>query len=318
MHLAELIPVLQAPSDAGVPAWLAGAFRRRSISFANGQSDITTRVFWLQTRTLTFDLRLPERDEQAPWPAQPPHAEQDEAIASLMQLEGWYAHSRWDGRQLDWRGGDGLQLHNRWPEPALLRRVGNSLVEFAPSGAYVEDWRLQNDQPGPLIGLELVSETCLDTREKTLRKGALILCGDYAGQVLGHRGKPPQPISHSTTLQAVFEDVEVSSAQRQWLLDLDVSLAKGSLQDGYVVTDAIRAQREGEPLCDLDGFEAGPQTGHIRQRTQVDGRRIERVFRVETCEALASFSAATPSTRDSQRWFQKESAMLARYTETLK
>ena len=318
MHLAELIPTLQAETDSGAPGWLVGAFRRRSISFANGQSDISTRVYWLQTRTLTFDLRLPREGEQTPWPSEPPHAEQSAEIEALMELEGWYAHSHWDGRQLDWRGGDSLQLHNRWPEPALLRRVGNSMIEFAPSGAYVEDWRLLNDKPGPLLGLELISETCLDTREKTARRGALILCGNYAGLVLGHPGKPPQPLTRGVTLQGVLEDVEAGAAQRQWLLELDVSLAKGTLKNGFTVTDAIRADRVGQPLCSLDGFEQGPQTGQVRQRLLVEGRRVERVFRVETAQAQCGFELATPATRDSQRWFQRESATLERYTETLK
>src|SRR5690606_1751457 len=124
------------------------------ISFADGSSDTDTQVFWLQSRNFSIDLRLPMHaaliTQAKPW--------QDYSAAELAVLanhEGWVAQSIWDGQRLSWHEPTSLQLHNRWPEPALLQRVGNCMMEFADSNAYVEDWRLQPSTPGPLIGLRL-------------------------------------------------------------------------------------------------------------------------------------------------------------------
>ncbi len=37
---------------------MLGCFRRRCISFANGESDEQTIVYWFQSRNFTIDLRL--------------------------------------------------------------------------------------------------------------------------------------------------------------------------------------------------------------------------------------------------------------------
>ena len=49
------------------------------------------------------------------------------------------------------------------------------MMEFAPSGAYVEDWRLLNSVPGLFVGLELIGEEDLTTGARRELQGALIL-----------------------------------------------------------------------------------------------------------------------------------------------
>lgn len=132
MTLLEIAKTHLSTASYSVPEWVLGAFSRRSISFADGLTDTDTRVFWLQSRGLTIDLRLPlPRD-------QPVLTDHSDAICAMSDLEGWYAHTCWENNLLSWCNGASYQLHNRWPEPAQLRRVGNCMVEFAPSGAYVE------------------------------------------------------------------------------------------------------------------------------------------------------------------------------------
>ena len=59
MELTELCSLhATTPSSHAVPAWSLGCFRRRSITFFNGDSDESTFVVWLQSRGLTADLRL--------------------------------------------------------------------------------------------------------------------------------------------------------------------------------------------------------------------------------------------------------------------
>lgn len=305
MHLSELSGLSAVPAGAPAPEWMRGCFRRRSISFANGQTDTDTRVFWLQSRRLTIDLRLPTPAQQQADAGNP---------ESLADYEGWYADAIWDGKQLSWDGGASYQLHNRWPEPAILQRTGNCMMEFAPSGIYVEDWRLQSDQPGPLIGLELVSEKDLHSGRQYQRRGALIIAGRYAGLVLDR----PQPVSNSSLpLKHQLLDSAVNADQRTNLLAFETSVAEGSLSDGFRVSHSLHASRLQQPLLSLEGFAAAPRRGYLLQHTGSDGQPVERLYRIDCYETEFPFSAATPSAIDSLEWFAREAPTLTRYTRML-
>lgn len=301
MHLSELSGVTAVPVGAPAPDWMRGAFRRRSISFANGLTDTTTRVFWLQSRRLTIDLRLPLLSQQQQ------HGRDD---AYLADYEAWYADALWDGRQLSWDGGASFQLYNRWPEPAILQRTGNCMTEFAPSGIYVEDWRLQSDQPGPLIALELISETHLPSGRQQARKGALIICGNSAGWVLDRA----QPLNAGPA-KIQQRLLSASASQRQSLLDFETAIGSGNLKDGFTVTDALHIDRTGQPLITMEGFSLSPQRGYISQRLTLNGEPYERLFRVDSFEREYPFSAHTAATLEALHWYQQESATLGRYTE---
>lgn len=287
---------------------MLGYFKRRSISFANGLTDSSTHVCWVQSRSFTIDLRLPLEWDQVPlkpW--------SDYSAAELQVLanhEGWEALSRWDGHALSWHGGTSLQMHNRWPEPAQLQRIGNCMIEFAPSGAYVEDWRLQPSPPGPLIGLRLLDERDIDSGRLRHCGGGLIVCGDYAALTLGR----PSPVSGH-----LLRD-EVARAQGQptrlaELFEFETSVAEGSLSDGFDITLSTRPGRAGQPLLPLDGFEYLPEQNLVVQQLNIDGAHCERRFLIDTIEPQVSFSQSTGFTPEAQAWFSAESTTLCRYTE---
>ncbi|WP_430461478.1 hypothetical protein ACQUQU_01500 [Thalassolituus sp. LLYu03] len=296
MHLSELPAVVAHLSGDPVPDWMRGAFRRRSITFANGLTDIDTRVFWLQSQRLTIDLRLPRCNEQV-------GSDEPELFADY---EGWYGDSVWDGQQLNWEGGASFQRHNRWPEAALLQRTGNCMTEFAPSGVYVEDWRLLSDKPGPLIALELLSEQDLITGVSTERKGALIICGTLAGWVLDRQPdvenqaeNPAENHEHGTVARNPF--------------GFETAIGRGSLSDGFIVTDALHPQRVGEPLLPLFGF-ANAEPGFVTQTLSQHDKALLRTFRVDTYDLNFAFSPATSTTHDAEAWYQDEARTLTRYT----
>src|SRR5262245_58450818 len=114
MTLQELIARHARKAEEGVPDWMPGFWKRYSISFANGMTDLHTHVCWVQSRNFTIDLRLPlERDQV---PAKPLNEYSKEELQVLANYEGWKAPSVWDGTQLSWGDTDvTLQLHNRWP-----------------------------------------------------------------------------------------------------------------------------------------------------------------------------------------------------------
>jgi hypothetical protein len=180
MNLWELATSATAATLDGAPPWALGCFRRRSITFYDGSTDSTTQVFWLQTHGLTVDLRLsPDRprlrDRAALFTCSP------DEVRQLLQAEAGVARTRWDGHSMSWHDWVGFQTYVKWPEPGALRRVGDCLIEFAPSGAYVEDWRLEPPGQGPLLGLELLEER--DRTDGAVRHcgGALVVCGRLRG-----------------------------------------------------------------------------------------------------------------------------------------
>lgn len=311
MHLLDLVRERPQPAARSVPPWMLGLFRRHCISFADGSSDTDTQVFWLQSRNFSIDLRLPVDAEQVAT-AQPWHRYPATELAVLANYEGWIAESRWDGARLSWHEPTSLQLHDRWPEPALLRRVGNCMMEFADSGAYVEDWRLQPSASGPLIGLRLLEERASASGALRRCGGGLIVCGEHAGLVLGRiPGKEPARAPLPQQVVAAADD----PARLQLLLDMETSIARGALADGFVVTHSTRPGRLGQPLCTLEGFE--PCGDQVLQRLAVDGEARVRRFAIDTLEPELAFPQTTAIDAAARAWLQAESATLQRYARSL-
>ncbi|MBU2884588.1 hypothetical protein KO507_02290 [Gilvimarinus agarilyticus] len=313
MHLQELIEQSPYTADSGVPDWMLGFFKRRSISFANGDTDLSTHVCWLQSRNFTIDLRLPIEAEQVaakPW--------QDYSAVELRRLgnyEGWVADSVWNGETLAWQNEMALQLHGRWLEPAYLKRIGNCMMEFCPSNAYVEDWRLQPSQPGPLIGLRLTEEKNLSTGVVTTRGGGLIVCGDYAALVLARPGAIDA--EHANALREKAVAAVGNGDALASLFEFETSVAQGSLTKGYKVTMSTQPNRVGEPLLPLDGFTITDNGKTLKQCvTLCDGTDIERLYRIDTLEPMQSYSQITTTTAQANQWFEQERETLCRYTKS--
>jgi hypothetical protein len=348
MNLQELITGHALRPAPGLPDWMLGWFKRHSISFADGLTDVDTHVCWLQSRNFTIDLRLPRL-------AQQPSAAQGQALREgrladitaetwrrWADFEGWAAPATWDGQRLSWHAPDAsLQWHERWPEPAILHRVGQCMVERCDSGAYVEDWRLQPSAPGPLVGLHLLQET--DAASGALRHagGGWIVCGDHAALVLGRPASPmgagpdappavlPTLREHAASLIAQGAD---TWPQLSTLFDFETSVA--SLVAGaHRVHLSTRPERMGQLLCPVDGFtwlglgDATPLSApvpdrlralpRVRQQLTVDGQAVLRLFAVDTLEPQVDFSLQTPCSAASQAWMAREAPTLQRYTAVL-
>ncbi|WP_372958210.1 hypothetical protein [Marinobacter sp.] len=309
MTLEELVNRVNVSPDQSVPDWMLGCFRRRCISFANGESDNQTIVYWLQSRNFTIDLRLPRvADQVRPAPLEDYRAGDLDVLAGY---EGWMAPCEWADRKLSWYGGTALQLTNRWPEPAELRRVGNCMVEFAPSGAYVEDWRLQPSSPGPLVGLRLLEEYDPQTGQRFARGGGLIICGDYAARVLGR----PAPLTEShSSLAEMAVSAEGSREHLTALFDFETSVASGSLAQGYTVEHSTQPGRVGLPLLEEGSFRWDEDLGRVEQTFSHDDQNRIRIFEVDVIEPNREFALNTPASAAAEAWFLGESDTLRRYT----
>src|SRR5271166_782727 len=191
MTLQELAGLACAQRSGAAPDWMLGCFRRRFITYYTGASDTSTEVYWLQSRKLSAEVRIPARRPDPRGRASYGDYSHEE-LKALADVEGGIAETAWDGEIMHWSSLVAFQLHQKWPEPGLLRRIGDCMMEFAPSGAYVEDWRLQPSRPGPVVGLRLLREFNVESGAVTHSGGGLVVCGDHAALVLGRpRALPP-------------------------------------------------------------------------------------------------------------------------------
>jgi len=322
MHLSELIAKYPQPAVSGVPDWMVGFYKRYSISFANGLTDIKTHVCWLQSRNFTIDLRLPIESDQIESKPLLEYSQQE--LQQFANYEGWVAPSVWDGTSMHWLDTEvSLQLHNRWTEPAILKRVGNCMVEFCPSDAYVEDWRLQPSVPGPLVGLRLLVERELVSGRVRHTGGGLIVCGDYAGLVLGRAQALDNP--EGKQLKTLVAEAAGDSEKLTQLFEVETSVAKGSLASGYEVAYSTHAHLLNNQLLPLEGFEYPVEDADfkteratlIRQTLEIDGVACVRLFSIDTIEACLDFSQTTEISAETANWFNDESTTLNRYTAVL-
>jgi hypothetical protein len=308
MHLFEL-PSLGLPCpDAAVPRWTLGCFRRRSITFFSGETDTETRVYWLQSRGLTADLRI-YAGRPALSNARQLASCSPAELAALAEVEGGLAKTRWEEPIMRWDAWTSFQLHAKWPEPGLLRRVGDSLVEFAPSGAYVEDWRLQRSWPGPLLGLALLEEIDGDTGAVVHRGGGLVVCGRHAAFVRGR----PEPMDDTAKLpeQAQTRAGNATALARLFSFEASYALAPAPDQP-FVVAASTLPWREGEPLLSLEGFRYDAARGLVVQDLEEDGRRLERRFQIDTLEHEFEARTHTEVSERGQTWLSEEAPTLLR------
>jgi hypothetical protein len=310
MNLLELCEAAKPPGC--VPDWVLGCFRRRSITFFSGETDSSTLVLWLQSRGLTGDLRLAADRPKVGSLDELLTCSPDE-LRRLAEVEGGVApteftvHDSGAGVALAgvmrWGAWDAFQLHAKWPEPGDLRRVGDCLMEFAPSGAYVEDWRLLAGAPGPLVGLSLLEERDRGTGRVLHRGGGLVIAGSHALFVRGRAAELP-PVDRISDMIEQADRTLLTS-----VFSFDASYACLSRDGHWPVAASTLPWREGQPLLSLDGFSrAAP--GVLLQHTVEAGRALERRFRIDTLEAEFVPVIATPATSRAREWLSAEAATL--------
>lgn len=314
MHIKELIAHHTQKASKTVPEWMIGSFKRRSISFANGETDTETHVFWLQGRNLTIDLRLPIEAEMVAKKAWG-ECSTDE-LYQLANYEGWFADSIWENNQLSWSGGTAFQIHNRWPEPAILSRVGDCMIESSPLKSYIEDWRIISREAGVLLSLELINEENITTGELRHRGGALIINGNWAGLVLGRvneiaiDGKDAQ-------LRYLVKHSPADASFLKQVFNFETSVAKGNLEQGFKIEYSTKPTRVSEALFELDGFEFNLETNEIIQIFIEEGQQIKRRFSIDAIETEFAYSGKTQWHEKSKEWFDAEQETLGRYLRKL-
>jgi hypothetical protein len=157
-----------------VPELLRGCWRREWIRLADGTVDDTTEVYWLQLESLMADVRIAAE--------QPALAARGSLAACTLVDLSLLAESESssgfttctpivvgdDGVRratAEWftRGyGVAFQPVTAYPEPGLLEWDVNddtAMIERAPSGAYVERWKLVDGSRSSLVHRRLDDRT---------------------------------------------------------------------------------------------------------------------------------------------------------------
>lgn len=295
MKLAQLLGKLTPTGldSLAFPEHLLGAFRRKSITFCTGVTDETTIVYWFQSRSFTIDLRLPEA-----------------AATPVCERQGWIGDTLWDDatRQLSWRIERSYQPRNQWPEPAGLSFIGNSVLEFAPTGAYVEDWR-QQSCAGPSLGLRLTEACDEATGEHLAMDGGLVLAGEHAAFALSRHPRLEAALSGMRSLEQVLAE---RIATEEEIASYEVSVAVG----GDAVTASTRADRVGQPVVP-DDFEIDGD-GLVTLSRVVGGAPCLLRFAVDHYVPEFAFATRTASTPEAARWMEQEAGHLLRHAEVLR
>jgi hypothetical protein len=301
-ELAETTPFARA---AKVPAWTLGCFHRRGITFAAGEEDMATRVIWIQSHGLTGDLRIPGNRPDLRHRASLHDCSLDERIA-LAACEAGIADTEFAGGQMRWRHWAGFQPYDKFPEPGELRRVGTCLIEWAPSGIYVEDWRAQSGSDGLLAGLRLVSETGADGIARP-RGGGLVVAGSHALLVLGRRS----PLPAAAPVQEQIACARDKHAIARIAFDCEGSyLRRGQARGMWRVALSTDPFREGKEFPIASGFRHGDEPGRLVQELVEDGCPLRRHWTIDTLLAGQDIPRGTEATQSGRDWLAREAATL--------
>lgn len=299
--IAKLSPTTNISSQ--IPAYLYGAFRRKSISFSNGLTDEKTIVYWFQSRSFTIDLRLNAHD-----------------FTPIQDRQGWIGQTLWDERSklLSWEVKEyaNYQNHLQWPEPAKLHAIGNCLLEFSPSNAYVEDWR-QQVHSGLYIGLRLQSARDKHSGEILQMDGGIIICDNH---IAFARSRLPE--QQARVKQLDFGQFNQFSDQDQSDIEsFEVSIGTTLDQKAYTTHPKTPNTQRGLNTNELNTFELNHfevlDQSTLSQSTVLEGRHIEMIYGVDIYRPEFHFSQSTETTQDAKDWLIAEQAHLMQHTQAV-
>jgi hypothetical protein len=303
MTLEEIAAAHPQTNTLRVPTWALGCVRRRSITFATGVEDQATRVFWVQAHGMTGDIRIhPARPQLSPGTD---FATLDrEALVLLASVEGGVATTSWADPVMSWAGWIGFQPYDKYPEPGIMRRIGDCMIEFAPSGAYVEDWRFLPSQPGLLAGLRLISET--DTKDDTyVRAGGLVVAGDHAIRTLGRYRELPEGTRCQDFVATSSEPA--AALERVFGCTTDYMVRDGTR---WTIAASTDPRREGLLVSLTGSLAPGSEAGTLVETVTDTPGVAQRHWHIDSLEAGVAFHQSTPLAPDHLAWLKREADTL--------
>jgi hypothetical protein len=231
--------------DVTVPTKLMGCWHRRYIRFPDGQDDTTTRVIWVQTLSGVGDVRVAANRPNLRSRGSLANCSREELIALADQdcFAGLtlydkdtepYPSASWPPEAYLFR----YQPVITFPEPGWMQwsEEGTCMIERAPSGAYVEDWRLQPRSREFAVHLSM---------PRAPTKTCLYVAGVHAIFAKDR----PDALPTDKNLQQLFDESGQDIEKLRRWLDCEFSYAtRRNASEDYVIQLSTLPWREGQPL----------------------------------------------------------------------
>ena len=228
-----------------VPNQMLGCWKRRYIKFNNGKTDTSTRVVWLQTLSGMVDIRIPLRTLDFSCESRLEHyslaqltelAAQDcgTGVTKLDTFTKPYATASWSSGERDAY----IQPVENFPEDGWFdwQEEGRCMMEWAPSGAYQEDWRLLNNSRGYVADFHNVDPG---------KKEFVYVAGDHAVYVRGRDGN----IEEQRPLQEIVQANRDNEDYIRALVDVEFSYAlRNHSKHEFNIELSTLPYREGQQL----------------------------------------------------------------------
>lgn len=252
-----------------VPDRMLGCWYRRYIKFGEGRQETDTEVIWLQTLSGMADMRI--RKDRPNLKSYNSFSELSlDQLTSLADADCSCGITRLDEttepyQTASWHDGDNgfaQQLISNFPEDGWMewKEQGACMMEYAPSGQYEEDWRLQSGSEGAVV--HLLSEDGPTTQQLFLSGRHLVLAIDRS-----HHPKEEK------SLLDLFKQFENDRAMLETLVSSEFSYAIQAVDTAdmtFTIKRSTIPWREGESI-DLgflkSGLEANPAINCLNDAT---------------------------------------------------
>jgi hypothetical protein len=241
--------VLEEPSvtfgAVTVPSRLLGCWYRRYIRFPDETEDTSTRVIWVQTLSGVGDIRVAATRPDLRARSGLADCSKEELLAlaeqdcfcgvTLFNSEAQpFPMASWPKESYLFR----FQPVITFPEPGWMEWLdgGTCMIERAPSGAYVEDWRLQ--ARSQVFGAHLMQ-----------LKAPFLTCLYIAGDHAIFARNRSESLPTDKTLLELAREAKYDQHRLRELLDCEFSYAHRARPGGdYVIELSTFPWREGQLL----------------------------------------------------------------------
>ena len=218
------------------PGELRGLWQREIITYADGHTDASALIYWMQAESLYADVRIPHN--LAPFR---PNARLDDlhfeemteltrvgGFAGRIELEG--GECRWI-RKIDWQPDTGVE------DLAQIEVDGNVLVEEGGACGGHQIWRRLTPIHAPTAGWELRDDggSC---------DGVLVTT---AGHFIYARGRA-NPISPASGLAEVLGTFKDDRERARALFDAEISYGTIDLEGAWIIARSTLPWRIGDVL----------------------------------------------------------------------
>ena len=174
--------------------------------------------------------------------------------------------------------------------------IGNSIIEFAPSGAYVEDWRQQSDF-GPLLGLRIKKMRNNTSGKVFPMEGGVIVAGQHIAFARARFPWIEKKLSGYSTLD---EPLALGLVDAFDVENYEVSVALNCTTINFSTSPA-RLNHQ----INLDDFYFDNE-GKLCQDVSIEDSKHTIFYDIDCFLHSLEFSNSTSCTEPGLRWMEQE------------